>query len=855
MSAFLSSPLHCSTASSAPSSALQDNPFSTRALQDSASSSAPPSALQNNAFSTRASLDSASSSVPPSALQDNTFSKCAPLFALQDNASSSAPSSAQQGNAFSTHARLSTLPDNASSSAPSSALQDNSFSSATLPSLPVLQDSASLTSHLPPQQANMFNVVPVRTDAETYLFLTESDYFRVHLSDASPGMKSPAYTRLRYKGCPQRTFECAVLSGATKEEKMWLFRLAHYGSTTGAGSTLTIHELFQQILCPATVVKFQSGLQDADANGCLSPITFRKAFYVLTTYIHRNFGKSLSLLTDDSTRDLAQRTIRTLADCASQWNRKCTVALNQSEGERIQRSVNPTSDPLRTVQKIYALVLAEKSNFLAQFGMRQWFSASVSAPDLQRATAFAMLVLALARPTTRQEVWSGLTLAELDKALLGVAGCDAILYVSSSKNQASTGVLVIYLPSWATTFLHLYKTRVRRELIARSAWGHGSKLSLFPQNASKYVSDLFHTLCGTKLSITALRRYACLLLSRIHRSSSWFHERDSLCATAHHAILQRDTATLESYYESHNKLKREQLLSGFVEEMFVTPAQALLTDILRAVPSPDFRPSLGHHFDFAFAPASAGTPSIPVAAPPTPAAAALSPLPKLPPLLRSSSLSSSSSLPQHLGSPTPVACPLDWDDSKHAWSTSLTYSDFSSDEEWTPSPHAAPSPVGARKRARPTSMATVTSSSSSTSASETAFVVADAATMLMPVTASAAHGEFKSPSLKKLRPSRGEEGAAAEELVAVTSCLNKQRAKKCLTTGTQQPQFQLGQRNCDQCCLGYTPANMLGGSVGNGNFTPARAKFIQQVDTSSSSGGSNGSSSTSSSSSSSSGGI
>jgi len=774
LSAYLSSPFHCSTAASAPvlrlPAAQEDNTHSTRACflwpppaqQDSTLASAPvlrlPAAQEDNTHSTRASF------LPwlPPAQQDST--------AQEDNTSTRA-------------SFLPWLPP---------AQQDSTLASAPVSRLPAAQEDNT--------HSTRASFLPVRTDAETYLFLLESEYFRQHLSGSAADMKSPGYTRLRFKGCPQRTFEFASLSGATKEEKMWLFRLAHYTTGASAGSTWTVNEVFQHILCPTTILRFQQGLQDADSNGCLSPLTFRKAFYVMTTFIHRIWGKHLSLL-DETTLHLAQRAVRALADAATLWNTKCQVALNRSEGERIQRAVQPHSDPVRTVHKIYSLVLAEKFNFLAQFGERNWLPSTVSTPDLQRASAFTMLLLALARPTTRQETWSELDVATVGKALLGAGGSDAILYIAASKNQSSTGVLVIFLPHWCTTCVHLYKTRVRRELIARGAWGHGSKLSLFAQNASKWVGDLFHTLTGAKLTITGLRRYVCLILSRIHQGSSWFLERDNLCATAHHAVLKRDKQTLEHFYESQNKLKREQTLSDFVQAIFVTPANCLLTSILQGIEKPVFAPNVSHHFDFALAPRSAG------------------PAQQLdgPPPLRSSPAAAACSL----SSPSRATATDNKYTSSFLEPPPLTYSDFDSDEELIP-PANLLSPVQAAGKRKRASVPTDNSEAE------------DA-----PVRGS-------QDCLSESPPQRAPKRVCGSGDV-VMICLNKQRAKRCLTAINQQAEFQLGQRNCDQCCLGYTPANVSGGSVGNGNFTPARAKFMQQLDSSSSGVSSSSSSSSSSS--------
>ena len=118
--------------------------------------------------------------------------------------------------------------------------------------------------------------VPIRTKEEEHSFLRD----QAVVQGLGDRLTAPVLTRLRVS-FPSQEFQAPFLELLTKEDRLFLRRVFHHSTAHPAGREMTLHEVFEIILCGKVLRKYDAFLKRSLVSGgdCLSGQTIRKSFY------------------------------------------------------------------------------------------------------------------------------------------------------------------------------------------------------------------------------------------------------------------------------------------------------------------------------------------------------------------------------------------------------------------------------------------------------------------------------------------------------------------------------------------------------------------------------------------------
>jgi len=384
---------------------------------------------------------------------------------------------------------------------------------------------------------------------------------------------------------PLRTVTDDLLSSSSVEEGA----VAAPQTTSVAGPECPLKTLLATALSSSNLRGFNLFLHEhsSDGTGLKAHSCFKGLVSIISAVRKLCGGRRLSLL-EGELRRCAEQVIDCAQDAMSSWSHKAVLAKNAFESTRLVDSLStcrPSAD--RYLSNLYQFFVVHKFQYFAKFANLAHDEVLTSS-DLKAAVGFVNLALSLARPSTRAGVFASATASQVQTRLLAQPldlDSEMALAFEDHKTSTSFGSLFCLLPAWILPILVVYVTKLRRRVLSLPEFFQRTtspSALLFPANFDVCLAFLLKSFPGSPTQ-SQIRSWFAEVVGSTQHCPVWGTHVPTLVKTFAH-----ESSVATRHYHVTSKAQTERLVSKFVSERFLQPAEDTALRILNRPAMPIF---------------------------------------------------------------------------------------------------------------------------------------------------------------------------------------------------------------------------------------------------------------------------
>ena len=345
-------------------------------------------------------------------------------------------------------------------------------------------------------------------------------------------------------------------------------------ATRQTATVIPLQEIILSVLAPEVVQSFVTWVR-SQAEGPRAH-SFRRALGSVSQWVHgASGGKFLSRITAQW-KPVTRNVLENLADLASGLNHDAAVEICLTESKRLLHYARSEHTVQEQILSLYLLLMIERFWFFKTMldSDRDWTLAT-----LKRLCGFVVLAWTLARPNTR----GGLnTVVPMQQIMAAPFATDTPIIVTyeMTKLKVQYGTYYTQYNRFLNPILAWFVADIRPKMV-EAAWPPRLDEKKQPIPASKYclpstadtllASFLAGRIADNKVTPSRIRSMVCQDLSSLCNDPRFGRHVPDLQRTSEHAVSSSDKLVEQHY--SFDKIRKEGVLQGFLEERYLQPAR------------------------------------------------------------------------------------------------------------------------------------------------------------------------------------------------------------------------------------------------------------------------------------------